>query len=57
MKTIPAAAYLGVAIGLGEGAKALGALGVLATNVAMIVAGASITLELQRTMARSRNPQ
>ena len=54
--TIPAAAYLGVATGLGEGAKALGALAVLATNVVMIVAGASITLGVQRTMARSRNP-
>jgi hypothetical protein len=49
--TIPAAAYLGVAVGLGEATKALGALGVLATNVLMIVAGASITLGLQRTMA------
>lgn len=55
--TIPAAAYLGVATGLGEAAKALGALGVLATNVVMIVAGASITLGLQRTMARSRNAE
>ncbi len=55
--TIPAAAYLGVATGLGEGAKALGALGVLATNVVLIVAGASITLGLQRTMARPRNSQ
>jgi uncharacterized hydrophobic protein (TIGR00271 family) len=30
--TIPAAAYLGVAAGLGEGSKALGALAVLATT-------------------------
>ncbi len=42
--TIPAAAYLGVAAGLGEATKALGALAVLATNVVMIVAGAAITL-------------
>src|SRR5208283_1451558 len=37
--TIPAAAYLGVAIGIGETSKALGALAVLATNVALIVLG------------------
>ena len=52
--TIPAAAYLGVALGLGEGSKALGALAVLATNVAMMVAGACITLAGQRTLARRR---
>jgi uncharacterized hydrophobic protein (TIGR00271 family) len=46
--TIPAAAYLGVAVGLGQPSKALGGLAVLATNVAMIVAGASATLVLQR---------
>ncbi len=44
--TIPAAAYLGVAAGLGEGSQALGALAVLATNVAMMVAAAAITLSL-----------
>ncbi|MGB0092755.1 MAG: DUF389 domain-containing protein [Solirubrobacteraceae bacterium] len=54
--TIPAAAYLGVAAGLGEGSKALGALAVLATNVVMMVAAAAITLTLQRHIARSRNP-
>jgi uncharacterized hydrophobic protein (TIGR00271 family) len=48
--TIPAAAYLGVALGLGEGSKALGALAVLATNVAMMVAGACITLGGQRAL-------
>jgi uncharacterized hydrophobic protein (TIGR00271 family) len=52
--TIPAAAYLGVALGLGEGSKALGALAVLATNVAMIVAGACITLAGQRALVRRR---
>jgi uncharacterized hydrophobic protein (TIGR00271 family) len=46
--TIPAAAYLGVAIGLGQPSQALGGLAVLGTNVAMIVAGASATLGLQR---------
>ena len=46
--TIPAAAYIGVAIGLGEGGKAAGALGVLGVNVAMMVVGAMLTLVLQR---------
>jgi uncharacterized membrane protein len=50
--TIPAAAYLGVAAGLGETGKALGALAVLGTNVAMIIAGAAITLGLQRLLPR-----
>jgi uncharacterized hydrophobic protein (TIGR00271 family) len=48
--TIPAAAYLGVAAGLGELAKATGALGVLGVNVAMLVVGASATLALQRAL-------
>ena len=50
--TIPAAAYLGVALGLGERGDALGALEVLATNVAMLVIAASATLVLQRALAR-----
>ena len=50
--TIPAAAYCGVAFGLGERGDALGALAVLATNVAMLVIGASGTLVLQRLLAR-----
>ena len=59
--TIPAAAYLGVATGLGEAGKAIGALAVLATNVAMIVVGASLTLIVQRElrareMARTNGP-
>jgi hypothetical protein len=37
--TIPAAAYLGVAAGLGELGKVTGALAVLAVNVVMIQAG------------------
>ncbi len=49
--TIPAAAYLGVAAGLGEASRALGALAVLATNVAMIVVGAAVTLGIQRLHA------
>jgi len=50
--TIPAAAYLGVAVGLGERGNALGALEVLGTNIAMLVVAASGTLVLQRLLAR-----
>ena len=53
--TIPAAAYLGVAVGLGESDKALGGLAVLATNVVMIVAGASATLGLQRLFGQGHH--
>ena len=49
--TIPAAAFLGVALGLGEATQALGALAVLGTNVTMIATGASLTL---RSSAPSR---
>jgi uncharacterized hydrophobic protein (TIGR00271 family) len=49
--TIPAAAYCGVALGLGQRGDALGALAVLATNVAMLVIAASGTLVLQRLLA------
>jgi uncharacterized hydrophobic protein (TIGR00271 family) len=50
--TIPAAAYLGVAAGLGEFATATGALGVLGANVAMMVVGAVATLTLQSALIR-----
>jgi uncharacterized hydrophobic protein (TIGR00271 family) len=50
--TIPAAAYLGVAVGLGETQKILGALAVLSTNVAFLVVAASATLVVQRLLAR-----
>jgi uncharacterized hydrophobic protein (TIGR00271 family) len=50
--TIPAAAYFGVALGLGERGEALGALAVLSTNVALLVVSASATLLLQRVLAR-----
>ncbi len=53
--TIPAAAYLGVAAGLGEATKALGALAVLGTNVSLMVAGSATTLGLQRLLANSRD--
>jgi uncharacterized hydrophobic protein (TIGR00271 family) len=50
--TIPAAAYLGVAAGLGELEEATGALGVLAANVSMMVVGAVGTLALQSVLVR-----
>src|SRR6266496_2794152 len=53
--TIPAAAYLGVALGLGESGNALGALEVLGVNVVMLVVAASGTLVLQRLLARRTN--
>ncbi|MGH3142523.1 MAG: DUF389 domain-containing protein [Gaiellales bacterium] len=55
--TIPAAAYLGVASGLGELDKALGALGVLGVNVLMMVVGAVATLVLQSVLVRRAVPR
>ena len=52
--TIPAAAYLGVAAGVGEAEKIPGALAVLAVNVVMIQAGGAATLLIQRRLARRR---
>jgi Domain of unknown function (DUF389) len=49
--TIPAAAYLGVAVGLGEIGQTPGALGVLSVNVIMLVIASSGTLLLQRRVA------
>jgi uncharacterized hydrophobic protein (TIGR00271 family) len=50
--TIPASAYLGVAAGVGEETQALGALLVLAINVAMLIVGGCATLVVQRAYAR-----
>ena len=50
--TIPAAAYLGVALGLGELTRSLGAFGVLSANVALTVLGASTALWVQRRVDR-----
>lgn len=46
--TIPAAAYFGIALGLGEARQATGALAVLSLNVLFLVIGAAGTLLLQR---------
>lgn len=48
--TIPASAYLGVAIGGGGIDQALGALVVLAVNVALLILSGSLTLLVQRLL-------
>jgi uncharacterized hydrophobic protein (TIGR00271 family) len=53
--TIPASAYLGVAIGAGGTGKAWGALAVLAINVSLLIASGAATLLLQRWLA-TRSP-
>jgi hypothetical protein len=50
--TIPASAYLGVAAGVGDESKALGALAVLGVNIAMLITGGSLALLAQRVLAR-----
>jgi hypothetical protein len=50
--TIPAAAYLGVAIGIGNLDKAPGAVAVLGMNVLMMSVGASSALLAQRAIQR-----
>jgi uncharacterized hydrophobic protein (TIGR00271 family) len=50
--TIPASAYLGVAAGVGSFDKASGAAAVLVVNVAMLVAGGTLTLLGQRALSR-----
>jgi uncharacterized hydrophobic protein (TIGR00271 family) len=54
--TIPAAAYIGDAVGLGGDEDGIGALSVLATNVVCIVAAAALTLWVQRHLRRRREP-
>ena len=51
--TIPAAAFLGVAVGVGETDKAWGALGVLGTNVAVLLLAGTLTLLVQRRWGRA----
>ena len=50
--TIPAAAYFGVAVAVGEMGKAWGALAVLGVNVVMLLVAGTATLLLQRWLAR-----
>jgi uncharacterized hydrophobic protein (TIGR00271 family) len=54
--TIPAAAYLGVAAGVGEVAEASGALAVLGVNVAMLLVAGTLTLIVQRRLAEGGRP-
>jgi uncharacterized hydrophobic protein (TIGR00271 family) len=55
--TIPASAYLGVAIGAGGIEHALGALVVLVINVALLIVSGTLTLLVQRTFPnRSGTP-
>jgi uncharacterized hydrophobic protein (TIGR00271 family) len=54
--TIPAAAYLGVAAGVGEVSKVWGALAVLGVNVALLLIGGTLTLVIQRRLAGSARP-
>ena len=55
--TIPAAAYLGVAAGVGEEDKAWGALAVLGTNVGVLLVAGTLTLIVQRRLGhRARVP-
>jgi uncharacterized hydrophobic protein (TIGR00271 family) len=49
--TIPAAAFLGVAAGIGELSKSLAALSVLGANIAMMLVGGSMVLAVQRKLA------
>ena len=50
--TIPATAYVGVALGIGEFEKSLSALAVLGANIAMMLIGGSAALAVQRATAR-----
>jgi uncharacterized hydrophobic protein (TIGR00271 family) len=50
--TIPASAYFGVAAGAGHASKAAGALAVLGINISMLLLAGSLTLIVQRALAR-----
>jgi uncharacterized hydrophobic protein (TIGR00271 family) len=52
--TIPASAYLGVALGSGGGHGADNALAMLAVNVALLIATGTLTLAVQRGLSRPR---
>jgi hypothetical protein len=49
--TIPAAAYLGVALGIGEFEKSLSAFAVLGANIGMMLLGGAMALGVQRATA------
>ena len=49
--TIPASAFLGVAVGVGHSDQALDALAVLCTNIACLILAGSVTLVVRRAAA------
>ena len=53
--TIPASAYLGVAIGLGELSSSLSGLAVLTANITMMLLAGSTALAIQRRVASHAN--
>lgn len=53
--TIPAAAFLGVALGAGRGPEAEGSMAVLLLNVSCIILGGALTLLAQRGLGRRRS--
>jgi hypothetical protein len=55
--TIPAAAFFGVALGLGQAREATGALAVLSLNVLFLVIGAGGTLLVQRRHILRNEPR
>lgn len=52
--TIPAAAYMGVAVGVQHSSQAVGALEVLLTNIVLMLVAGTCTLALQRHLRRER---
>lgn len=50
--TIPASAFLGVALGIGQASKSLSALAVLGANIAMMLVGGTGALLVQRAASR-----
>jgi hypothetical protein len=54
--TVPAAAYLGVVAIDGNTGDAMGALGVLATNLSCVIVAGTLTLVAQRWWQERRRP-
>ena len=54
--TIPASAYLGVALGSGDVSEGLGALLVLAVNVTLLIVSGTATLFVQRRLSGQSSP-
>jgi uncharacterized hydrophobic protein (TIGR00271 family) len=54
--TVPASAYLGVALAMGDLGRSWSALGVLSVNVAMMLLGGTLALAIQRWSAAASAP-